>query len=54
MRQLTFEVIYDGFTEEIIHLEESIKVELLSQMTSAIIEVFKNERREADGNLSEQ
>ncbi len=54
MRQLTFEVMFDGFIEESIHLEESTKIELLSQMASVIIEVFDAERREVDDYLSEQ
>ncbi len=54
MRQLTFEVMFEGFIEESIHLEESTIIEYFSQMASAIIEVFDAERRGVDDYLSEQ
>ncbi len=53
MQQLTLEDMFNGFVQEIVHLEENVKNELLIHMATAIIEVFKNERRRIDDNLSE-
>ncbi len=53
MQQSTFEDMFNGFVQEIVHLEESVKKELLIYMAAAIVEVFKSERRRIDDNLFE-
>ena len=54
MRTLLFEFMSEALLEETIKLEKDVKEALILQMATAIMEVFKDEGRQTNGNLSEK
>ena len=54
MKTLLFEFAIESLPEETIKLEKDVKETLIIQMATAIVEVFKDEGRQTNGNLSEK
>jgi hypothetical protein len=49
-----FEFAIEALPEETVRLEKGVKETLILQMATAIVEVFKDEGRQTNGDLSEK
>jgi hypothetical protein len=54
LKTLLFEFAIESLLEKTIKLEKDVKETLILQMATAIMEVFKDEGRQTNGNSSEK